>query len=98
MAVKQKSAPGQLFLLTRHCRVGNVTVMTDHPIKQYRTRHGMTLRVLASQLGVSEATVSRWETGRRRPSVALMHTVAKVTGVPLDSLRPDIFTSQEAVE
>jgi DNA-binding transcriptional regulator YiaG len=37
-------------------------------VKQLRKRLGLTSQELAVKLGVSVATVSRWETGRHKPS------------------------------
>ena len=37
-------------------------------IKQYRARLGLTQAELATRLGVSFATVNRWENGRTVPS------------------------------
>jgi len=51
-------------------------------IKQVRGRLGMTSQELATALGVSISTVSRWETGRNRPSklarARLMELVARL--------------------
>jgi transcriptional regulator with XRE-family HTH domain len=40
-------------------------------IKRYRLRHGLTQGRLAAVIGVSQRTVSRWERGEDRPSIAL---------------------------
>src|SRR5258706_1701652 len=37
-------------------------------IKQFRARHGLTQQALAERLGVSFATVNRWENGQTEPS------------------------------
>src|SRR3989338_3476798 len=43
---------------------------TDYPerIKQFRARRGLTQQALADRLGVSFATVNRWENGQTKPS------------------------------
>jgi len=40
-------------------------------IRRYRLRHGLTQGHLATVIGVSQRTVSRWERGEDRPSIAL---------------------------
>ena len=40
-------------------------------IKRYRLRHGLTQAGFAASIGVSQRTVSRWERGEDRPSLAL---------------------------
>jgi transcriptional regulator with XRE-family HTH domain len=52
----------------------------DHPLKRYRMRHGLTLEALGEHLGVSKATVCRWEGGERFPNALMMQRIAKVTG------------------
>lgn len=39
-------------------------------VKRYRLRHGLTQAHMAGSLGVSQRTVSRWERGEDRPSLA----------------------------
>lgn len=65
--------------------------MNDHPIKAYRERHGLTQGALAEILGVSDATITHIENGRRRitPQNALAWE-AKI-GIPRAALCPEIF-------
>ena len=46
------------------------TIPSDYAarIKQYRARLGLTQTELAARLGVSFATVNRWENGQTKPS------------------------------
>jgi transcriptional regulator with XRE-family HTH domain len=61
-----------------------------HPLRAYRDRHGLTQLALARELGVSNITISRWETGMRRIDGALLAEVAQKTGIARDALRPDL--------
>ncbi len=63
-----------------------------HPLRAYRERQSppLTQEQLAAQLNVSKASVSRWETGERKPEVELLPGVARKTGIPAAELRPDL--------
>ena len=63
---------------------------TNHALRAYRDRHGLTQRALAKSLGVSSITVSRWETGARKIDDELLALVAQKTGIPRGALRPDL--------
>ena len=54
-------------------------------LKAYRRARGMTQQELADRLGVSNKSVSRWETGGY-PDVALLGPLAKALGVTVDDL------------
>lgn len=55
----------------------------DNIIKKLRKQNGLTMRELAGKIGVSEGTISRWESGEianmKRNHIA---TLAKVFNVP----------------
>jgi transcriptional regulator with XRE-family HTH domain len=55
-------------------------------LKRLRTRRGLTLAALAEATGISKSTLSRLETGRRRPSLELLLPLAQAHQVPLDEL------------
>ena len=55
-------------------------------LKRLRTQRGMTLTSLAASTGTSTSTLSRLETGQRRPSLELLLPLAQVDRVPLDDL------------
>lgn len=42
------------------------STMKAHPLREYRSEHGLTQGQLAAILGVSDATITHIETGRRR--------------------------------
>ena len=55
-------------------------------LKRLRTRRGVTLAALAETTGISTSTLSRLETGQRRPSLELLLPIAQAHQVPLDEL------------
>ncbi|WP_433475900.1 helix-turn-helix domain-containing protein [Spirillospora sp. CA-142024] len=55
-------------------------------LKGIRTRRGVSLAALAEATGISKSTLSRLETGRRRPSLELLLPIAQAHQVPLDEL------------
>ena len=55
-------------------------------LKQVRTQQGITLTALSAATGISKSTLSRLETGQRRPSLELLLPLAQAYRVPLDDL------------
>jgi transcriptional regulator with XRE-family HTH domain len=55
-------------------------------LRALRRDRGITLADLAATTGVSESTLSRLESGQRRPSLELLLPLARVYDVPLDDL------------
>ncbi|MHC5560962.1 helix-turn-helix domain-containing protein [Kocuria sp. U4B] len=55
-------------------------------LKRLRTQRGVTLTALAASTGISKSTLSRLETGQRRPSLELLLPLAQAYHVPLDDL------------
>ncbi len=55
-------------------------------IKRIRSQRGITLTALAATTGISISTLSRLETGQRRPSLELLLPLAQAYRVPLDDL------------
>lgn len=60
-------------------------------LKSYRQRHKLSCAEFGKMVGVTRVTVFRWEDGTRKIGVAVLPKVAKVTGIPIKRLRPDIF-------
>src|SRR6516164_1744928 len=60
-------------------------------IKQYRFQHGLTQHDVGCLLGVSQKTVSRWESGEHRPSIAqqkqFRDLLCEPSGAIADALR-----------
>ena len=55
-------------------------------LKRVRTERGVTLTDLAEVTGISKSTLSRLESGQRRPSLELLLPIAQAHQVPLDEL------------
>lgn len=55
-------------------------------LKRLRTHRGITLTELAEATGISKSTLSRLETGQRKPSLELLLPIAHAHRVPLDEL------------
>ncbi|MFG2720581.1 helix-turn-helix domain-containing protein [Streptomyces sp. NPDC048416] len=55
-------------------------------LRALRRERGITLAALAETTGVSESTLSRLESGQRRPSLELLLPLARIYDVPLDDL------------
>lgn len=55
-------------------------------LKRLRTQRGVTLTAVAASTGISKSTLSRLETGQRRPTLELLLALAQAYNVPLDDL------------
>ncbi len=55
-------------------------------LRRVREQRGLTLTEAASLAGISKSTLSRLETGQRRPSLELLLPLAQTYRVPLDDL------------
>jgi len=55
-------------------------------LRRVRKERGVTLVALAKATGISKSTLSRLESGGRRPSLELLLPIAQAHGVPLDEL------------
>ncbi|MEU8964127.1 MULTISPECIES: helix-turn-helix domain-containing protein [unclassified Streptomyces] len=55
-------------------------------LKRLRAQRGLTLAALAETTNISKSTLSRLESGQRRPSLELLLPLASAYGVPLDDL------------
>jgi len=55
-------------------------------LRRIRVRKGVTLTALAATTGISKSTLSRLESGQRRPSLELLLPLAEAHQVPLDEL------------
>src|SRR3954451_4939350 len=55
-------------------------------LKRIRTQRGMTLTVVAEATGISKSTLSRLETGQRRPTLELLLALSHAYRVALDDL------------
>ena len=55
-------------------------------LRRIRDQRGLTLTQVADQTGISKSTLSRLETGQRRPSLELLLPLAQIYRVPIDDL------------
>ena len=55
-------------------------------LRRLRQRRGVTLTALAAKTGISKSTLSRLESGQRKPSLELLLPLAEAPQVPLDEL------------
>ena len=55
-------------------------------LRRVRQERGSTLRELAEATGISVSTLSRLESGKRKPSLELLLPIARAHQVPLDEL------------
>ncbi|MEW9550187.1 helix-turn-helix domain-containing protein [Nonomuraea sp. NPDC050783] len=55
-------------------------------LRSLRTRRGVSLSALAEATGISKSTLSRLESGQRRPSLELLLPIAQAHQVSLDEL------------
>ena len=55
-------------------------------LRRLRTRRGATLTQLAAETGISKSTLSRLESGQRKPSLELLLPLAQAHQVPLEEL------------
>lgn len=54
-----------------------------HPLRSWRTRKGLTQEAAAKQLDLNEPTLSRYENGRRTPSLKQAAKLSERTGIPI---------------
>lgn len=55
-------------------------------LKRLRAQRGVTLTAISEVTGISKSTLSRLETGQRKPSLELLLPLAQAYRVPLDDL------------
>src|SRR5215510_10726256 len=55
-------------------------------LRRFRERRDLTLTAVAAQTGISKSTLSRLESGQRRPSLELLLPLAELYHLPLDEL------------
>lgn len=53
-----------------------------HIIREYRKKKGLTQRELGDSLGISDKTISRWETGRVMPDLEMYTKVFSTLDIP----------------
>jgi transcriptional regulator with XRE-family HTH domain len=93
-----RASPGPGGSGKRTCRFCNTGRMTEDEridevlnevgprLRRVRRDRGVTLAELSAATGISVSTLSRLESGRRRPSLELLLPLARAHQVPLDEL------------
>lgn len=66
--------------------------ITGSIIKELREKRGMTQKQLSEQLGVSDKTISKWETERGLPDIGIIGELAEKLGVSLAELFTGEYT------
>ncbi|WP_238899316.1 helix-turn-helix transcriptional regulator [Clostridium sp. YIM B02500] len=64
-------------------------------LKTLREEHGLSTRALGEIVGTSNATISRYETGKRDPDLVLVHNIAKYFNVTIEYLCGEDVNSDE---
>ena len=66
--------------------INGVLAQVGPRLKGLRAERGLTLSALAEATGISTSTLSRLESGQRRPSLELLLPIAQAYQVPLEEL------------
>ena len=72
--------------------INDVLAEVGPRLRRMRTQRDVTLTELAAATGISKSTLSRLESGQRKPSLELLLPIAQAHRIPLDELvgAPDI--------
>jgi transcriptional regulator with XRE-family HTH domain len=73
-------------LVTGSPQIDAVLAEVGPRLRRLRTQRDVTLTELAAATGISKSTLSRLESGQRRPSLELLLPIAQAHGIPLDEL------------
>ena len=57
-----------------------------NPIREFRTRRGMSQEELARLVGVDRSNVAKWEAGAHRPRAEMLILLAKILHCSVDEL------------
>jgi transcriptional regulator with XRE-family HTH domain len=77
---------GGLPALSSSPEIDAVLAEVGSRLRRVRTERGVTLTELAAATGISKSTLSRLESGQRKPSLELLLPIAKAHRIPLDDL------------
>ena len=75
-----------MVLVDEAAAMASVLDQVGPRLKRLRSQRGVTLIALAELTGISKSTLSRLETGQRRPSLELLLPLAQAYRVALDDL------------
>lgn len=78
--------------MTDEAAITNALELVADRLKRIRAQRAMTLTAVANATGISKSTLSRLESGQRKPSLELLLPLAQTYRVPLDDLvgAPDV--------
>ena len=62
------------------------TLKLNETISFYRKKQGLTQEQLAQALGVTNQSVSKWESGQCCPDITLIPQLADIFGISIDEL------------
>lgn len=81
-----------LAAVDRWSSISAVLAEVGPRLRRVRTQRDVTLTELAEATGISKSTLSRLESGQRKPSLDLLLPIAQAHRIPLDELvgAPDI--------
>lgn len=66
--------------------VGSIVVAVPGRLRQLRRERALTLAAVAAATGISLSTLSRLESGKRRPTLELLLPLAQIFEVPIEEL------------
>lgn len=66
-------------------------MMEQTPFAEYRKSTGKSPDEIAREFNVNRATIFRWEKGEPSIPVKRLPDAERITGIPRQKLRPDIF-------
>lgn len=69
-----------------------------NPVRAFREQAGFSQQQLGESIGVTRRTVAAWEMGDRPPSLVNLTKIAKVLGISVDLLLPELKQSSTAGE
>src|SRR3954467_14717359 len=72
--------------VTRPDAIASALDLVGPRLRRVREQRGVTLTEVADRTGISKSTLSRLETGQRRPSLELLLPLTQAYRVPLDDL------------
>ena len=75
-----------MILVDEAAAMASVLDQVGPRLKRLRSQRGVTLTALSEVTGISKSTLSRLETGQRRPSLELLLPLAQAYRVALDDL------------
>ena len=78
--------PGQNHGMAGSTQIAAVLAEVGPRLRRLREQRGVTLTGLAATTGISKSTLSRLESGQRKPSLELLLPIAEAHRVPLDDL------------